>query len=54
MEQPIYLKLKEAYRELSVLEGKEIAYFFLNCKDIIPVDECKNNSLVVFDNCVKY
>jgi len=52
MEQPIYSKLKEAYRELSTLEGKEIAYFFENCSDIIPVDECKNNSLVVFDDCV--
>lgn len=33
MEQPIYLKLKKAYRELSVIEGKEINYFFENCKD---------------------
>lgn len=34
MEQPIYLKLKEAYRELFVIENIEIAYFFENCKDI--------------------
>ena len=29
----------------------EIAYFFNNCEDLIPVNECEPDSLVVFGDC---
>ena len=45
-------KLKKVCFKLSVKEDAEFAYFFHNCEDLISVDECKSNSLVVFDDCV--
>jgi len=34
------------------IEDAEIAHFYSNCEDLISVDKCKPNSLVVFDDCV--
>ena len=52
LDQPMYQNLKENYAKLLSLENIEIAYFFDKCEDLIAVDECKNNSLVIFDDCV--
>jgi len=31
---------------------EEIVHFYDNCEDIISVDECEPNSLIIFDDCV--
>ena len=40
------------YEILSVEENTEIAHFFNSCEELISLDECEPNSLVVFDDCV--
>ena len=38
--------------EISVEEHTQIDYFFNSCEELISVDDCEPNSLVVFDDCV--
>jgi len=52
VEQDIYQNLKKAYEKLSVQESTITAHFFNNCEELISVDECEPNSLVVFGDCV--
>ena len=40
------------FEEIHVEIGEEIAFFYNNCEDIIPVDDCEPNSLIVFDDCI--
>ena len=49
LEQHIYQELKKEYEKLSAEEDTEIAYFFNSCEELISVDECEPNSLVVFE-----
>lgn len=44
--------IKKAHDKVSYKEDAEIAHFYNNCEDLISVDECEPNSLVVFDDCV--
>jgi GTPase SAR1 family protein len=48
IDQPIYKNLQDNINKLNEIES----YFFDNCDDIISVDECKPNSLVIFDDCI--
>ena len=48
----IYQELKKEYEKLSAEGHTEIAYFFNSCEELISVDECEPNSLVVFDDSV--
>jgi len=41
-----------AYEKLSAEEDTEIAFFFNSCEELISVDECEPNSLVVLNDCV--
>lgn len=52
IEQKAYAELREHYDRVESKTGKKIAYFFANCEDLIPLDECQVNSLVVFDDCL--
>ena len=52
LEQHIHQGLRREYEKLSAEEGTERAYFFNSCEELISVDECEPNSLVVFDDCV--
>jgi GTPase SAR1 family protein len=52
IEQDAYKELKKAYEKLSDKEDAEIAYFYDNTEDLISVDECEPNSLIVFYDCV--
>jgi type IV secretory pathway VirB4 component len=52
MEQCVYQDLKKLYAQLSKKKGEEIAYFFNSCEELISLDDCEPNSLVVFDDCV--
>lgn len=48
IDQPIYDNLKEIFENLNEIE----THFYDDCDDIISVDECKPNSLVIFDDCL--
>lgn len=48
LEQPIYQKLQEIFNGMDEIES----FFYESCDDIIPLDECKPNSLVIFDDCI--
>lgn len=50
--QPAYIELKKIYTQIEEEIGKEIAFFFNNCEDIIPLDDCEQNSLIIFDDCI--
>lgn len=52
LEQSSYKKLKERFNNIEKNINKKISYFFNSCEDIIPLSECKSNSLIVFDDCI--
>lgn len=52
IEQPAYTQLRKHYEKVERVIGSQIAYFYSNCNDLLPLDDCKNNSLAVFDDCV--
>ena len=52
LEQDVYQELKKACEKLSVEEDIHMAHFFNSSEELILVDDCEPNSLVVFDNCV--
>jgi GTPase SAR1 family protein len=52
LEQEGYQILKREYEKLSTEEDEQIDYSFNRCEELISVDECEPNSLVVFDDCV--
>lgn len=54
IEQPAYKELRTHYNRVEKKLGKEnkIAFFFADCNDLVPLDECQPDSLVVFDDCL--
>ena len=52
IDQTAYITLRDCYEKIEKKLGKKIAYFFSNCEDLVSVDECSPNSLVVFDDCL--
>lgn len=48
LEQPIYEKLQEIFVDIEDIDTN----FYDNCDDIMSVDECRPNSLIIFDDCV--
>lgn len=50
--QPAYLELYERFLNIEKKLGEKVAHFFSNCDDLVPLDECKPKSLVVFDDCL--
>jgi SAM-dependent methyltransferase len=52
IEQPAYAELREKYVDAEKKLNRTIAYFFSNCDDLPPLDGCKKDSLVVFDDCL--
>ena len=52
IEQPAYVELRKKYADAEKKLNKSIAYFFSNCEDLPPLEECNKNSLVVFDDCL--
>lgn len=53
IEQPIYQKLEKMFEDVRFAKNEIGAYFFKDCDDLISLNECKANSLVVFDDCIK-
>ena len=47
-----YKELKRACDKLEAEEDVEVAHFYGDCENLISVDECEPDSLVVFDDCV--
>lgn len=52
IEQPAYAELRKHYERVEKALGYKVSQFYSNCADLIPLDECKSNSLVVFDDCL--
>lgn len=52
IEQPAYVELRKHYTNVEKKVNTRLAYFFSTCEDLIPLDDCKPNSLVVFDDCI--
>lgn len=52
LDQPLYKTLQERYSQVECEIGHQISFFFDKCEDVISVDECKPNSLAVFDDCL--
>ena len=52
LEQSAYVKLKERFKNVENEVGKEVSHFYGSCEDIIPLSECKKDSLMVFDDCI--
>lgn len=50
IDQPIYDKLSHYYDDIQ--EDEQIAYFYDKCEDIVSVDDCESNSLIIFDDCI--
>ena len=52
LEQDSYKKLQERYKNVEKEINQQISYFYADCEDLIKVDECKQNSLIIFDDCL--
>jgi len=52
IEQLAYVQLQQHYKNIEKVLGIQAGYFFSSCEDLISVDECEKNSLVVFDDCL--
>lgn len=52
LNQPLYIELLERYSALERELGKKVCFSFNKCDDMVPVDECYPDSLVVFDDCL--
>ena len=52
LEQSSYIKLQKRFKNIELNIKKKISYFFSSCEDIIPLSECKPNSLIIFDDCI--
>jgi hypothetical protein len=52
IEQAAYKELKRAFDKIEAEEDVEVACFYGDCENLISVDECEPDSLVVFDDCV--
>lgn len=50
--QTAYTNLRDLYSKVGASLGRQIAYFYSSCDDLITVDECEPYSLVVFDDCL--
>lgn len=47
-----YTLLKQIYNEIEDEEGKPIAFFSNDFKNIIPYNECEKDALFIFDDCI--
>lgn len=52
LDQPLYTALLERYAKVERDLGHQICFTFDRCENVVPVDECNPNSLVVFDDCL--
>uniref|UniRef100_UPI00111BEAD6 ATPase/DNA packaging protein n=1 Tax=Vibrio cholerae TaxID=666 RepID=UPI00111BEAD6 len=52
LEQPAYIKLQQRFKNIESNINKKVANFFGSCEDIISLNDCKPNSLIVFDDCI--
>lgn len=52
IEQQAYVELQRKYKNIENEINEQISFFYKNCEDIISVDECNPNSLIIFDDCI--
>lgn len=53
LEQPFYVSLENAFKNLTDDDDDEnFASFYNDCEELITVDDCPPDTLIVFDDCV--
>lgn len=52
LEQPLYQDLLKRYRRVEQNVNEEICFFYDNSEELVSVDDCNPDSLVVFDDCL--
>lgn len=52
LNQPLYSELMSRCATIENEIGEQICYAYDNCEDLISVEECNNDSFVVFDDCL--
>lgn len=52
IEQPAYVELRKRYENVERKINEKISHFYSNCDELVSLDECKRDSLVVFDDCL--
>lgn len=52
LEQRAYSDLRKQYENVESKIGQKFSHFYGTCEELIPIDECESNSLVVFDDCL--
>lgn len=52
LNQPLYSDLIARYTTIKNNIGEQICYAFDNCDDLISVEDCNQDSFVVFDDCL--
>ena len=52
IDQLVYTELKKMYESIEEDLNEEITFFYDNCEDIVSVDDCDSNSLIIFDDCI--
>lgn len=52
LEQKVYRYIQSIFKNINNTLGEEISFFFDDMDQMPNVDECNENSLVVFDDCI--
>lgn len=52
LDQPLYQNLIRRCENVENTIGTKIAEFYGHMEDLVPVEECKPDSLIVFDDCI--
>lgn len=52
LEQPFYIEMRKSFKKLADKYGEDYASFYEDCEELINVDDCPSDTLVVFDDCV--
>lgn len=52
LDQQAYVQLQDLYKTMKHKVNTSVGYFYSSCDELITVDDCKPNALVVFDDCL--
>lgn len=52
LDQQAYKKLQDIYKNVEKEIGQKVSYFYSSCENLISVDDCYPNSLVIFRDCL--
>lgn len=52
LDQNVYRNMQTIFENINIELGEEISFFFDDIEQMPKVDECNENSLVIFDDCI--